>query len=102
MGQMRSAASIVEDGVMEMRQRYDEILKRMADEIVASQVTFSHSHTLLCHVLQTSNLVKLQFCNATISHRSLARLLCGEQTEVQRLSDIRGTPQAALVSQPAM
>eukprot|EP00961_Rhodomonas_salina_P109646 1475810-Rhodomonas_salina.1 len=78
---MRSAASIVEDGVMEMRQRYDEILKRMADEIVASQ---------------TSNLVKLQFCNATISHRSLARLLCGEQTEVQRLSDIRGTPQAAL------
>ena len=38
MGQMRITASMVEDGVTEMRLRYDEILKRMADEIVASQV----------------------------------------------------------------
>mmetsp|Transcript_20299 Transcript_20299/g.46117 ORF Transcript_20299/g.46117 Transcript_20299/m.46117 type:complete len:282 (-) Transcript_20299:66-911(-) len=34
---MRSAASVVDRGITEMQMRYDEILARMADEIVASQ-----------------------------------------------------------------
>lgn len=34
---MRSAASVVDKGITEMQLRYDEILARMADEIVASQ-----------------------------------------------------------------